>query len=423
MIKRHLTAMFLLGASAVASWAADEFPVQAEVAFKGLTFSQPLGIVPCPGKKDVLFIVEKTGRVQMLEGLGTDKVTKREVFNITQPKDGKFEMGGECGLLGFAPHPKWRENGQVFVYYSLKINNKLHQRLARFKLSTTEPFSVDATTEQPLMTQLDPASNHNGGDVHFGPDGYLYFSCGDGGAGNDVFNNAGYINKGFFAGIFRIDVDNRPTSLAPNPGPSVAVDPQGKAFYTIPADNPFIGATSHRGQKIEAGTVRTEVWATGMRNPWRFSFDPVKGTCFAGDVGQNLFEEIDIVVAGGDYGWSVVEGLHEFNHKDPSGKQQPPKLLAPEGFTLPIYEYDRKIGNSVTGGIVARDTKVEVLKDAYVFGDFGSGRIVTLREKDGKWESRVVGKDFTIAGLGVDPSTGDVLIASLGGDVKRLVNK
>lgn len=129
------------------------------------------------------------------------------------------------------------------------------------------------------------------------------------------------------------------------------------------------------------------------------------------------------MVAGGDYGWSVVEGLHEFNHKDPSGKQQPPKLLAPEGFTLPIYEYDRKIGNSVTGGIVARDTKVEVLKDAYVFGDFGSGRIVTLREKDGKWEPRVVGKDLTIAGLGVDPSTGDVLIATLGGDVKRLVNK
>jgi glucose/arabinose dehydrogenase len=423
MITRHLTAICLLSSWAVASWAADEFPLQAEVAFKGQTFSQPLGIVPCPGKKNVLFIVEKTGRVQMLEGLGSDKLTKREVFNITQPKDGKFETGGECGLLGFALHPKWEENKQVFVYYSLKINNKLYQRLARFALSSANPLVVDASSEQPLMTQLDPASNHNGGDVHFGPDGYLYFSCGDGGAGNDVFNNAGYINKGFFAGIFRIDVDKRPGSLAPNPGPSVNLNDKREAFYAIPSDNPFIGASSHRGQPVDPKTVRTEVWATGMRNPWRFSFDPAKGTCFAGDVGQNLFEEIDVVVAGGDYGWSIVEGLHEFNKKDPSGKQQAPKLLAPEGFVKPIFEYDRKLGNSVTGGVVARETQVAALKDAYVFGDFGSGRIIALREKDGKWEPQVVAKDLAVAGLGVDPLTGDVLIASLGGEVKRLVNK
>ena len=416
--------LLVAGATSIGQLHAEDFAVQAEVAFKGQTFSQPLGIVPCPGKKDVLFIVEKTGRVQMLEGLGSNQITKREVFNITQPKDGKFEMGGECGLLGFALHPRWEETHQVFVYYSLKINGKLHQRLARFTISSTQPFAVDAASEQPFITQLDPASNHNGGDVHFGPDGYLYFSCGDGGAGNDAFNNAGYINKGFFAGIFRIDVDKKPGNLAPNSGASnVAVDAKGEAFYAIPADNPFVKAKSHRGVNLDPATVRTEVWATGMRNPWRFCFDPVKGTCFAGDVGQNLFEEVDLVVAGGDYGWSVVEGLHEFSKKDPSGKQQAPKLLAPEGFIPPIYEYDRKIGNSVTGGVVARESKVPALHDAYVFGDFGSGRILTLREKDGKWQATVVGKDLTIAGFGVDPVNGDVLIASLSGEVKRLTAK
>jgi glucose/arabinose dehydrogenase len=260
--------------------------------------------------------------------------------------------------------------------------------------------------------------------VHFGPDGYLYFSCGDGGAGGDAFNNAGFINKGFHAGVFRVDVDKKPGSLAPNPHPSVVADAQGVAFYAVPADNPFVQATSHRGQTLEPKSVRTETWATGLRNAWRFSFDPQTGTCFAGDVGQNLFEEIDILVAGGDYGWSEIEGLHVYNRKDASAKQGPAALApASKQWLPPIYEYDRKVGNSVTGGVVYRGDAIPELKGSYVFADFASGRIIALREQGGKWDGKVVAKDATIAGFGHDPANGDVLFASMTGQIKRLTKK
>lgn len=403
-------------------------------AYPGISFSLPVAIAPFPGNKDCLFVVEKGdpdpaaknsfmgGKIQLLEGLASGHPTKRTVFQLPA-KDGKFEAGGECGLLGLALHPQVDKNGQVFVYYSLKINGKLHQRLSRFLVSAAKPFKIDPDSEQPLITQLDPASNHNGGDVHFGPDGYLYFSCGDGGAGGDAFNNGGFINKGFHAGVYRIDVDKKPGSLAPNPHPSVVADTQGAAFFAIPADNPFVKATTHRGQPIEAKTVRTETWATGLRNPWRFSFDPKTGACFTGDVGQNLFEEIDLLVAGGDYGWSDVEGLHAYNKKDASAKQGPAKLVPASNYIAPIYEYDRKLGNSVTGGVVCRSNRLPELQDAYVFADFAQGRIFALKEKSGKWEAQVVMRDNSIAGFGHDPLTGEVLYVTLTGQLKRITKK
>lgn len=427
---RLLSAAAFLGA--VPASAQD---VNVEPAFPGLAFSLPIGVVTLPGSKDALLVIEKGdpdpankggflgGRIQMVSGLSTGKPSKRQVFQLAV-KDGKFEANGECGLLGFAVHPSYEKNRQVFAYYSLKINGKLHQRLSRFLLKEGAGFEVDAASEQPLMTQLDPASNHNGGDVHFGPDGYLYFSCGDGGAGGDAFNNAAFINKGFHAGVYRIDVDKKPGSLAPNPHPSVAVDAQGVAFYAVPADNPFVGATSHRGQTLDPKSVRTEVWATGLRNPWRFSFDPKSGACFAGDVGQNLFEEIDILVSGGDYGWSEVEALHVFNRKDASAKQTPAALApANKQFVAPIYEYDRKVGNSVTGGVVYHGERLPALDGAYIFGDYASGRIIALQEKAGKWDGKVIAKDLTIAGFGYDPANGDVLFAAMTGQIKRLTRK
>ena len=430
-----------LGTSAVLAQEA----IGLDQAFPELSFSLPVAISPMPGSKDVVFVVEKGdpapsaddakstdkkkkasayfgGKVQMVSGLGASKQTKTQVFQIN-PKDGKFDAAGECGLLGFAVHPRVTETKQVFVYYSLRIEGKLYQRVSRFKVSSLNPFAVDADSEQPLITQLDPAGNHNGGDLHFGPDGYLYISCGDGGAGGDAFDNAGYINKGFHAAVYRIDVDRRSGNLAPNPHPSVAVDPRGQAFYSVPADNPFVGVTAHRGRPMEAGSVRTEAWATGLRNAWRFSFDPKSGACFAGDVGQNLYEEIDILVSGGDYGWHDVEGLHIFNGKDAAGKKGMPELAPLSAFKAPIYEYDRKLGNSVTGGVVYRGDRVPAIRDAYVFADFASGRIFALREKDGKWTSEQIAKDFTISGFGYDAANGDVLIASLVGQVKRIVKK
>jgi glucose/arabinose dehydrogenase len=432
---------FSLGTTA----ARAEEAVGLEQAFPGLSFSLPVAVSPLPGSKDTVFVIEKGdpapspdadkaadkkkkasaffgGKVQMISGLGSAQVTKTQVFQLN-PKDGKFDAAGECGFLGFAVHPKVAETKQVFVYYSLRIDGKLHQRVSRFKLSSLQPFVVDADSEQPLITQLDPAANHNGGDLHFGPDGYLYISCGDGGAGGDAFDTAGYINKGFHAAVFRIDVDKKPGNPAPNPHPSVITDGKGEAFYAVPADNPFLKATSHRGRPLEAGSVRTETWATGLRNAWRFSFDPKTGACFAGDVGQNLYEEIDILVSGGDYGWHDVEGNHVFNQKDASGKKAAPGLAAPSAFIAPIHEYDRKLGNSVTGGVVYRGDRVPAIADAYVFADFASGRIFALRENGGKWVSQQVAKDNTISGFGYDPSNGDVLVASLAGQVKRIVKK
>jgi glucose/arabinose dehydrogenase len=444
MLSRRLLAL-LFSLSLGTSAALAQEAVGLDQAFPDLTFSLPVAISPMPGSKDVVFIIEKGdpvpsaddakstdkkkkasayfgGKVQMLTGLGSGKVTKTQVFQLN-PKDGKFDAAGECGFLGFAVHPRVKETKQVFVYYSLRIDGKLYQRVSRFKLSSLEPFAVDADSEQPLITQLDPAGNHNGGDLHFGPDGYLYVSCGDGGAGGDAFDNAGYINKGFHAAVFRIDVDKKAGNLAPNPHPSVIADASGQAYYSVPADNPFVAATSHRGRPLEAGTVRTETWATGLRNAWRFSFDPKTGACFAGDVGQGLYEEIDILVAGGDYGWHDEEGFHLFNQKDSGGKKAMPALAPASAYKAPIHEYDRKLGNSVTGGVVYRGDRVPAIAGAYVFADFASGRIFALSENAGKWESREVAKDFTISGFGYDPSNGDVLVASLTGQVKRIVKK
>jgi len=442
-------AFLLAGAAILGSSSASGQEVNVEPAFPGLTFSLPIGVAPLPGSKDALFVVEKGdpvpgtsaeksgdkgdkkkrasayqgGKIQMVSGLASGKPVKRQVFQLAV-KDGEFEAGGECGLLGFAVHPQSPKNRQVFVYYSIKIAGKLHQRVSRFQLKAGSEFEVDPASEQPLITQQDPASNHNGGDVHFGPDGYLYFSCGDGGAGGDAFNTAAFINKGFHAGVYRIDVDKKPGSLAPNPHPSVMTDAQGSAYYAIPADNPFVKATSHRGQTLDPKSVRTETWATGLRNPWRFSFDPQTGACYTGDVGQNLFEEIDILVAGGDYGWSEVEGQHVYNRKDASAKQGPAALAgASKQWIAPIYEYDRKVGSSVTGGVVYRGERLPALQGAYVFGDYASGRILALREKGGKWEGQLIAKDMTIAGFGHDPANGDVLFAAMSGQVKRLTKK
>ena len=189
------------------------------------------------------------------------------------------------------------------------------------------------------------------------------------------------------------------------------------------ADNPFVKATTHRGQALEPKSVRTETWATGLRNAWRFSFDPKTGACFTGDVGQNLYEEIDILVSGGDYGWSEVEADHIFNKKDASAKQGPAKPAAASAYVAPIYEYDRKLGGSVTGGVVCRSERIPAIRDAYVFGDYASGRLFAIKEKDGKWTGEVIAKDMTIAGFGHDPVNGDVLFVTLSGQLKRLAPK
>lgn len=388
-----------------------------EDAFPGIHFSKPLAIVSAPGEKNRLFVVEQSGCIQVVSHLDQSGPSKQVFLDLTAPRDGKLVSNGECGVLGLAFHPDHARNGTFFVYYSLNLAGKLHQRLSRFRVSINDPQQADPSSELPLFSQADPANNHNGGDLHFGKDGYLYISVGDGGGANDVFDHARFINRGFFAAILRIDVDKNPSSsLSPNPDPAVELDHNGVARYGVPSDNPFVGATSYHGAAIEPATVRTEIWASGLRNPWRFSFDPPSGRLFAGDVGQNLYEEIDLITRGGDFGWSYREGLHPFTLGP--GKENPPEDFHPVD---PIFEYPRTTGLSVTGGQVYRGSKFPELNGAYIFADYAFGRIIALREREGKWEPEIMALEFNIAGIGADPRDGELLFASLAkGTVLRL---
>lgn len=387
-----------------------------EDAFPNLQFDQPVAIVSAPGETQRLFIVEKTGRIQVVDGLGGPAPQKHVFLDLTGRWADRLETSNECGVLGLAFPPDFARSGRCFVYYSLRINGRLHQRLSRFEVSRNDPNRLDATREQPLWSQRDPADNHNGGDLHFGPDGYLYVSVGDGGGANDQFDNARFITKGFHGAILRLDVDKRPGNPPPNAHPGIALDANGAAFYSVPADNPFIGATSHHGEAIDPRTVRTEIWATGLRNPWRFAFDSATGHLFAGEVGQNLYEEVDLIVKGGDYGWSYREGLHAFS--DGPAKDHEPADLNPVD---PIFEYPHTVGNCIIGGVVYRGNAFPELGGAYVFTDFGSGFVMALRAEGNTWKPLTLAREPGIAALGIDPRNGDVLLANLGlGKIKRL---
>ena len=386
------------------------FGYSTERAFGSLVFNDPVAIVSPPGESNRLFIVEQVGRITVITNLANPN---RTVFLDIS---GRVHAGGEEGLLGLTFHPGYSTNGYFYVFYTLYTNaaagaSSRHDRLARFARSPHDPDRALVDSEVVLISQQDDASNHNGGDLHFGPDGYLYVSLGDEGGGNDSGNNSQRIDKDFFAGILRIDVDKRPGSLAPN------THPASTANYAIPSDNPFVGASSFNGQAISPAKVRTEFWAVGLRNPWRIFFDRPTGRLYCADVGQNAWEEIDIITKGGNYGWAYREGLH-------AGPGTPPG-----GFTSipPILEYAHGSGNrmgySVTGGVVYRGNRIAELNGAYVFGDYVSGNIWATRY-DGNTASpmeRLTGITG-ISAFGIDPANGDILMADLQEDtIKRLV--
>ena len=373
-------------------------------------FSQPVALVQAPSDVNRLFVLEKTGQIKVITNL---EVNAHSTF--LRLTNRTLQTSSEQGLLGMAFHPGYPTNGFFYVYYTPRVNGTNVIRVSRFSVSD-DPNVADEGSEVELIRQRNQAGNHNGGDLHFGPDGYLYVSVGDEGGSNDSWNNSQRIDKDLFSGILRIDVDQRAGSLAPHamrPGEGTL------ANFTIPPDNPFIGATQFNGSAVTPSEVRTEFYAVGLRNPWRMSFDEVTGILYCGDVGQGRYEEIDLITSGGNYGWAVLEGFH--NGPDYTAAS------TNWGLADPVYEYAHgnatNQGNSVTGGRVYRGSNLPELVGKYVFGDYSSGHIWAM-EHDGTQAVNVtwLTREGGVVGFGADPRDGELLVADINNaNVRKLV--
>ncbi len=429
-----------------------------ENALGTLSFAAPMVTAYPAGETNRLFVAERSGTIQCVSALGTTPV-KSSYLNLTSLliAGQTLRTDGENGFLSLVFHPNFATNGTFFVYFSIDVGGVLFQRL--HQVSVTNPSANTAVifSHKPLLTVLDRDTNHNGGDLHFGADGFLYLTLGDEGGGGDNRNNARFINHrndatarrpGFWGQLLRLAVEeNAKTApgifaagaLAPNAHTqnSVAFPSALHGNYRVPADNPFIGYTLWHSVAIPAGTLRTEIYATGLRNPFRWNFDPPTGRIFIGDVGQGIYEEINIVKKGDDLGWSWREGLHQyFSPPAPTTPPAPPVAGNPPGTGFsrvdPIYEYDHTAdgngndavisGSSITGGIVCRGSRLTELYGTYIFADYNSGFIAALTEQaNGTWTGARLATDSGIVDFGVDPRNGDVIFCDLNaGSVRRL---
>lgn len=342
-------------------------------------FDQPVFVTDPGDGSGRLFVVEQTGRVLVLEG-GT--IREQPFLDVSEQVSGGFEQG----LLSIAFAPDYRESGVFYVFFT---DTEGDEQIARYRVSADDPNRADPASAQPVLSVEDPYPNHNGGLLLFGPDGMLYVGLGDGGSAGDPEGN-GQNRAAFLGKILRIDVAN-----------STPDDP-----YAIPADNPYVD---------EAGT-RPELWAYGLRNPWRFSFDRTTGDLYIGDVGQGDLEEIDFLAAGqggANFGWDVMEGSQCFSEDE----------CATEGLVLPIAEYDHEFGCSVTGGYVYRGPSAPALNGVYLFADYCSGNLWGLgRDGAGEWTlSEPIGTDLTISSFGED-AAGEVYVTDLKGGLYRVVD-
>lgn len=381
-------------------------------AFPGLTFSQPTDMATAPGDGQRLWVTQKNGVVRLIPDVtaaSPTRLTFLDLPGVLAPRgEAMGNPGNERGLLGMVFHPDYETNGYFYLFYSVNVGSLTYSRLSRFSVDASDPNTADPGSELVLIQQLDEHGLHLGGDMSFGDDGYLYFSTGDEGGQFDGSSNGQRIDGDLFSGIMRIDVDKQPGNLEPHPHASVPTV-TGLARYSIPADNPFVttdSTISYNGEDIPAGDVRTEFWANGFRNPWRFSIDSETGEVWVADVGQVSREEINIVTAGGNYGWSFREGLID----GPRVDETPPGWTGID----PIYEYMRGSGefqgNSVTGGLVYRGTSYPDLVGAYIFADFVSGNIWALRRPGGVVEVERIGGETGITAFGIDPSNSDLLL-------------
>jgi glucose/arabinose dehydrogenase len=332
-------------------------------AYPGLNFKRPVDLQHAGDNSGRIFVVEQQGVISTFKN-EAKTAEKTEFLDIRNQVN---DSGNEQGLLGLAFHPDYESNGYFYVNYT--ADNPNRTVISRFSVSSVDLNKADAASEVILLEFDQPFGNHNGGQLSFGPDGYLYIAVGDGGNGGDPKGN-GQNRSTLLGSILRIDVNQKGDSKN----------------YAIPKDNPFIDNSEG---------FRQEIYAYGLRNPWRFSFDSANGNLWVGDVGQNKYEEIDIIKKGGNYGWNTMEGLHCYKST----------RCEMEGLELPIWQYDRSQGDvSITGGFVYRGSSITELKGVYLYADFVSGRIWSLDISDPKKpiNKELLKAGFPISSFGID---------------------
>ena len=336
-------------------------------------FDQPVFLTHAGDGSDRLFVVEQPGLIRIVR----DGQTSQEPFLDIRSR---VDFGGEQGLLSMAFHPQYAHNGRFFVNYTARPDGRTV--VAEYHVS--QDADIADPTEKVVIEIAQPFANHNGGQLQFGPDGFLYVGMGDGGSGGDPLGNGQNLNS-LLGKLLRIDVD-------------------GTEPYAIPQDNPFVGRSEARG----------EIYAYGLRNPWRFSFDRCDGRLFLADVGQGRIEEVDWVVKGGNYGWNVMEGSQCY---------PPNSFCVQGGLELPIHEYrhDAQGGNSITGGYVYRGALYPALAGRYFFADFVSARLWSLTQNaQAQWQSQeLLVAPFNISSFGQDED-GELYVLGFDGGVYRL---
>ncbi len=333
-------------------------------AFPRLSFTQPILLTHAGDATNRIFVVQQTGQIYVFPN-DSNVATTKLFLNIQNKLSA---LGAEEGLLGLAFHPSYATNGYFYINYTAP--NPLRTVIARYKVQAGNPDKADSTSAFIILQINQPFTNHNGGNLAFGPDGDLYIGMGDGGSGNDPDSNGQ--NRGVLLGkILRIDVN----------------DTTATRHYRIPPDNPYAG----NGQGW-----REEIFAYGFRNPWRWSFDPPTGQLWVGDVGQGAREEVDIVIKGGNYGWKIMEGTI---------CRPPTTGCDTTGLIKPIKDYDHSGGkNAITGGYVYHGYRRPDLAGAYIYADYGTGIMWMLRYAGGVLtaDNLLIDAPFAISSFGVD---------------------
>jgi glucose/arabinose dehydrogenase len=343
-------------------------------------FSSPIYLTTIPDGSNRFIVMQQAGKVYSVDASSATDTSL--FFDISH----RIVSGGETGLLGCAFHPKYTENHFVYFNYTANVGNQLTSFISRFTVSGPNFDTIDPASELVLLTVDQPFANHNGGCLQFGNDGLLYAGFGDGGSGGDPFGN-GQKKTTLLGKILRIDVDH----------------PADGKNYGIPATNPFKGNTTD---------FKEEIYAYGLRNPWRFSFDKVTGKLWCGDVGQGAWEEVDTIELGKNYGWNIMEGKHCYNASD----------CDQTGLTLPILDYPHGAEVSITGGYVYRGTQLPELQGKYLYGDYGSGKIWAITDASPVINQLVISNGVNISSFGVTPDN-EVLVVGIGtGRLYKIVN-